>query len=99
MANTSRDPTKRYKAWGMPVELCKKLEQKIGVPPGRKPTYMQKLKVSELIITTLEKLVADEKLVPENQKLVDEEIQRNVEARKQENLRREEARNQLAKRR
>ena len=97
MANTSRDPTKRYKAWGIPIELCKKLEQKIGVPPGRKPNYIEKIKVSDLIITNLEKLVADVKLAPENQKLVEEEIQQNVDARKQENLRRKEIKEKLAK--
>ena len=66
---------------GLPVELSVKLEQAVGVAPGEKPTYFQKLQISDMIIKAVENLVADVKLDPVNQLAVEREILANKENR------------------
>ena len=69
-----RDPKKRFKGISLPVDLCVKIEQLVGVEPGQKPDYIQKLKISDYIISALEKATASIQLVPENQEAVKKEI-------------------------
>lgn len=67
---------------GLPVELSVKLEQAVGVTPGQKPNYVQKILISDMIIKAVENLVADVELDPKNKIAVEQEIHANEENRK-----------------
>lgn len=82
MSNPNRDVTKRFRSMGLPVELSVKLEQAVGVRPGEKPTYVQKIQISEMIIKAVQDLVADVELDPRNKIAVEQEIHANEESRK-----------------
>ena len=77
MPNPYRDTTKRYRSQGLPVELCVKLEQAVGVAPGQKPSFFQKQLISDIIIKAVMKEVADVELNPANKALVEQEISEN----------------------
>ena len=67
---------------GLPVELCVKLEQAVGVKPGQRPSYFQKIQISDIIIKALEDVVSDVVLDPANSEAVAEEIQANERNRR-----------------
>ena len=69
-----RDPSKRFKGISLPVDLCVKIEQLVGVAPGEKPDYIQKIKISDYIISTLEKATASIQLAPANKEAVKKEV-------------------------
>lgn len=81
MPNPYRDTTKRFRSQGLPVELCVKLEQAVGVAPGQKPTFFQKQQISDIIIKAVMKEVADVELNPANKALVEQEIRENKKIR------------------
>ena len=83
MANSNRDTSKRWRSQGLPIELSVKLEQAVGVKPGEKPNYMQKILISDLIIKAVESAVGGIELDPVNKAAVEEEIRSNEERRAQ----------------
>lgn len=80
MAQRKRDSKKRLKGLGLPVDLCVKIEQLVGVMPGQKPDYIQKIKISDFIIRALEKATSGVVLTPENVAAVKEEVLGNKNA-------------------
>lgn len=82
MAQRKRDSKKRLKGLGLPVDLCVKIEQLVGVMPGQKPDYIQKIKISDFIISALEKATSSVVLTPENVAAVKEEVLGNKKAAK-----------------
>lgn len=83
MANPNRDTGKRWRSQGLPIDLAVKLEQAVGVKPGKKPNYMQKILISNLIIKAVEKAVGEIELDPVNKAAVEAEIRSNEEQRAQ----------------
>ena len=83
MANPNRDTSKRFRSQGLPIELSVKLEQAVGVKPGKKPNYMQKILISDMIVKAVEAAVSEIELDPINRAAVEEEIRGNEERRAQ----------------
>lgn len=77
MAKRTRDPNKRLKAIGLPIELCLKIEQAVGVKPGCHPDYIEKIRISDFIITTLKDAVKGTVLEPDNLRALANELDRN----------------------
>lgn len=83
MANPNRDTSKRWRSQALPIELAVKLEQAVGVKPGEKPTYVQRILMSDMIVKAVERMVGDVELDPVNKAAVEEEIRSNEERRAQ----------------
>ena len=83
MANPNRDTSKRWRSQGLPIDLSIKLERAVGVKPGEKPNYMQKILISDMIIKALENAVADIELDSVDKAAVEKEIRSNEERRAQ----------------
>lgn len=82
MARRTRDANKRMKGMGIPIPLCMKFERKIGLAPGQHPDYVQRIKISDLMISAMEAAVRDIHLSSEDYKLIQEEVAKNEQARK-----------------
>ena len=80
--NRNRDTNKRLKAIGLPIELCVKFERLCGIPAGRKPTYVEKIHVSEAMISALEAGVRNVQLSSEDYELIANEVKQNEQRRK-----------------
>ena len=78
---SNRDTNKRLKAIGLPIELCVKYERLCGIPAGHKPTYMEKLHVSEAMISALDAAVRNVQLTSEDYELIVKEVKRNEDGR------------------
>jgi len=78
----NRDTNKRLKAIGLPIELCVKFERLCGIPAGRKPTYVEKIHVSEAMISALESAVRNVQLTSEDYQLIANEVKANENSRK-----------------
>ena len=74
---TQRETTKRLKAIGLPIELCVKYERALNVKPGETPTYVQKIFISEAMISALEAGVRNIQLTPEDYELIAKEVREN----------------------
>ena len=80
--NTNRDTNKRLKAIGLPIELCVKFERLCGIPPERKPTYVEKIHVSEAMISAMETAVRNVQLTSRDYELIAEEVKENEKKRR-----------------
>lgn len=69
------------KGLGIPISLCLKYERKIGLKPGDKPDYVQRIKISDLMISAMAAAVRDVTLTAEDHKLIAEEVRKNELAR------------------
>ena len=78
----NRDTNKRLKGIGLPIELCMKYERLCGIPAGRKPTYVEKIHVSEAMISALEAGVRNVQLSSEDYELIAKEVKKNEQSRK-----------------
>ena len=78
----NRDTNKRLQAIGLPIELCVKFERLCGIPAGRKPTYVEKIHVSEEMISAMEAYVRNVQLTSEDYELIAKEVKRNEQSRK-----------------
>ena len=78
----NRDSTKRLKGIGLPIELCVKYERMCGIPPGRKPSFTEKFRVSEAMISALEAGARNVQLTSEDYELIAKEVKRNENSRK-----------------
>ena len=79
--NSNRDTNKRLKAIGLPIELCVKFERLCGIPAGRKPTYVEKIHVSEAMISAMEAAVRNVQLTSADYELIAAEVKRNESRR------------------
>lgn len=77
----NRDTNKRLKAIGLPIELCVKFERMCNIPAGQKPTFVQKILVSEAMISALEAAVRNVQLTSEDYELIAKEVKRNEQRR------------------
>lgn len=73
----TRDTNKRLKALGMPIELCIKFERLIGLKPGEKPNYVERIKISDAMITAMEAAVRNVRLTEDDYRLIADEVGRN----------------------
>lgn len=80
--NNNRDTNKRLKAIGLPIELCVKFERLCGIPAGRRPTYVEKIHVSEAMISALESAVRNVQLTSEDYELIAREVKKNEQSRR-----------------
>ena len=80
--NVNRDTNKRLKAIGLPIELCVKFERLCGIPAGRKPTYVEKIHVSEAMISALEAGVRNVQLTSEDYEQIAKEVKKNEQRRR-----------------
>ncbi len=79
---SNRDTNKRLKGIGLPIELCVKYERLCGIPPGRKPSFTEKFRVSEAMISALEAGVRNVQLTSEDYEQIAKEVKRNENSRK-----------------
>lgn len=77
----SRDTNKRLKAIGLPIELCVKYERMCGITPSSRVSYMDKIHVSEAMISALEAGVRNVQLSSDDYQLIAAEVRRNEEER------------------
>lgn len=77
----NRDTNKRLKGIGIPIEICVKYERMAGLAPGQKPTFVEKIHVSELMISALEAYARDVRLTAVDYELIAEEVRQNEEDR------------------
>lgn len=78
----TRDKNKRMKGMGIPIDLCVKFERKIGLKPGEKPDYCQRIKISDLMISAMQEAVKDVVLSDDDKEQIKEEIKHNEDASK-----------------
>lgn len=73
----TRNTNKRLKAIGIPIPLCVKFERLCGVKPGQELSYMDKLHVSEAMISAMEAAVRKIQLTAEDYELIAKEMKHN----------------------
>lgn len=76
---TMRDVNKRLKAIGIPIELCLKYERLCGLEPGKALSFVDKIHVSDAMISALEAGARNVRLTSEDYKLIAEEVKKNEE--------------------
>lgn len=72
-----REPSKRLKAFGVPIELCVKFERLVGVKTGETPTFVQKIHVSDAMIAAMNAWVQNIELSAEDYELIAKEVKEN----------------------
>lgn len=79
---SNRDTNKRLKAIGLPIELCLKYERLCGIPAGKRPTFVDKIHVSDAMISALEAAVRNVKLTADDYAIIEKEVRRNEQKRR-----------------
>ena len=79
--NPTRDLNKRLKSIGMPIELSLKYERKIGLKPGEKPNYVQRILISDAMLNAMAAGVRDIQLTSEDYEIIAREVRANEQAR------------------
>ena len=74
---SQRDNNKRFKGFGVPIEVCMKFEKKAGFTPGQQLTKKERDKVTNEMVKALICGVADITLTSEEYELVAQEVKRN----------------------
>jgi hypothetical protein len=81
MKGNARDINKRLRAMGLPITLCVKYERLCGVKPGKKPTFVEKIRISEAMISAMEVGVRNVVLTSTDYQLIAAEVHRNEKIR------------------
>lgn len=76
---SQRKNNKRFKGFGIPIEVCMKFEKKAGFKPGQELTKKEAEKVTDEMVKALICGVADITLTSEEYELVAKEVKRNEE--------------------
>ena len=72
-----RDSRKRSKGFGFPLDVCLKFERLVGIPPGGKPDFWQRMQISHEMVKALRAHVAHISLTDKDWELIRQEIAEN----------------------
>lgn len=79
---SNRDTNKRLKAIGLPIELCVKYERLCGIETGKKPSFVDRIHVSDAMISALEAAVRNIKLTADDYAIIEKEVRKNEQNRR-----------------
>lgn len=74
---SQRDANKRFKGFGIPIEVCVKYERAAGVKLGQVPTRQQAQVITNLMVTTLTMGVQHIKLTASDYEAIAKEVKSN----------------------